>query len=180
MNHPKISKQSGSVLAISLVLLAAITLIAVMNMQRSGIQTRITSNILHREELFNNAMNEQESWFFLLKTADTGDELLSDPMRSFNFDANGARIYLPVPLNKNNASGYTEVTNQLLLLNPPTGSNALAEGQESGDRILFRYELQSQAGIANRIQGRSMTETQITGMSFPGLNTGKNSLYAPP
>ncbi|PHR97864.1 MAG: hypothetical protein COA78_26915 [Blastopirellula sp.] len=184
MNYSQVRQQTGSVLAISLVLLAAITLLAVMSMQRAGIQTRITSNILHREFLFNNVMNEQESGFFLLKTADTGDAILSEPIRTFTLDPlDGSRIYSPVTMdNSTTAVGlsYTQVANQLLLLGSTPGVNALAQGQETGDRVLFRYELTSTAGILNRVEGRSMSEIQITGMSFPGLNTSKNSLYAQP
>jgi hypothetical protein len=181
MNYPAIKQQSGSVLAISLVLLTAITIIAAMSMQRAGLQTRITGNILHREELFNSALNEQESWFFQLKNADTGDAMLSEPMRTFNLDANGSKTYLPVELDLNNGlPKFAQVESELLLAAPPEGSNALSQGEEVGDRVQVRYELESVASFDNRIEGRSMTETQITGMSFPGLNTSKNSLYSAP
>ena len=178
MNYPTINKQSGSVLAISLVLLTAITILAVMNMQRTGLQTRIAGNVLHRELLFNTDLNEQECVFFQLKTANTGDPMLSGPIRSFNLDADGTRVYTPVfPAICNPLPPFIQATNQLLLLGSTPGVIALAQGEEGGDRILFRYQLQSQAGIANRTRGRTMSDTQITGLSFPGLNTGKNSLF---
>jgi hypothetical protein len=181
MNYTKVSKQSGAVLAISLVLLTAITVIAAMSMQRAGLQTRITGNILHREILFDSTLNEQESFFYQLKTADTGDAMLSNPIRNFNLGGDGSRIYQPVQLGVSNVTaGFIQTNSQLILMNPEVGKNALAQGQESGDRVLFRYQLQSQTGIANRIGGRTMAESQTTGMSFPGLNTSKNSLYAPP
>ena len=46
-------KRSGSVLAISLVILTAITLISISSLQRSGLQTKIVANIQHQEQLFN-------------------------------------------------------------------------------------------------------------------------------
>lgn len=181
MNYSGIKKQSGAVLAISLVLLTAITVLAVMSMQRAGLQTRITGNILHRELLFNTALNEQESWFFQLKTADTGDPTLSEPLRTFNLDPDGTRIYTPVNLaDRNVIPGFITNRNTLRLLGAEEGVNALAQGEDSSGRVLFRYELQSQLGIDGRIEGRTMAETQHTGLSFPGLNTGQNSLYSQP
>lgn len=183
MKYQTIKKQSGAVLAISLVLLTAITILAVISMQRAALQTRITGNILHREMLFNSAMNEQESWFYQLKTADTGDAILSEPIRSFDVDNDGNKIYKEVPLAADNTKPGTTIPrpiqtqNNLLLLGATTGTIALAQGQQNGDRVLFRYELESASAIG-RLDGRSMDETQITGMSFPGLNTSKNSLYS--
>lgn len=182
-NYQTTHKQSGSVLAISLVLLTAITLIAAMGMQRSGLQTRITANILHKELLFNTAMNEQEFWFNFLRTAGTGDPLLSEPIRSFDVDANGGRAYKPVDLNTmipTNFSSNTDVANQLILVGSTPGVNSLAQGQEVGNRVLYRYQLSSSASLANRIGGRAQPENQVTGVSFPGLNTTKNSLYSIP
>jgi hypothetical protein len=162
-------------------LLTAITVLAVMSMQRAGLQTRITGNILHREMLFNSALNEQESWFYQLKTANTGDPMLSEPLRTFDVNNDGTRVYKPVDLATiNTLPVYLDMDNKLILLGTSPGVNALAQGQEAGDRVQFRYELQSQTGIANRIEGRSMSEAQLTGMSFPGLNTSSNSLYAAP
>lgn len=189
MNYQPINKQSGSVLAISLVLLTAITLLAAMNMQRSSLQTRITANILHKELLFNNAMNEQEFWFFRLRTTDTGDPILSAPIREFDINANGGRDYKPVDLETMNeinpsaaanANNTAAVTNQLILMGATPGVNALAQGQEAGERVLFRYQLRSRANLDNRTEGRSRPENQVTGVSFPGLNTSKNSLYSAP
>lgn len=189
MNYQAINKQSGAVLAISLVLLTAITLLASMNMHRAGLQTRITANILHQELLFNGALNEQEFWFFRLRTTDTGDPVLSAPLRSFDVNATGGRDYKPVVLNtinpanmSNNANltNTPNITNELVLLGATPGVNALAQGQEAGDRVLYKYQLRSNANFASRSQGNARTESQITGMSFPGLNTSKNSYYSAP
>ena len=56
-------KQKGSALAVSLVLLTAITLISISSMQRSGLQTRIVANLQHHEILFQTTLNEQEYWW---------------------------------------------------------------------------------------------------------------------
>lgn len=182
MNYQTINKQSGSVLAISLVLLTAITLLASMNMQRASLQTRIAANILHKEQLFNDALNEQKMWFTTLSTGSTGDTILSSPLRSFDgLNSDGTRKYTPVLLNTlvptiNNAA----IENQLIAVAVTPGVNSLAQGQESGNRVTYKYQLWSQARMNNRTQARSATEYQVTGISFPGLNTNKNSLYSAP
>ena len=87
MNYGSKQKQSGAVLAISLVLLSAITLLAAMNMQRAGLQTRIASNITHKEATFNTVLSEQDRWFFDLSTMDLSNPILSAPIRQFNLNA---------------------------------------------------------------------------------------------
>jgi|TARA_B110000196_G_scaffold292816_1_gene280693 hypothetical protein len=186
MNYKTINNQSGSVLAISLVLLTAITLLAAMNMQRSSLQTRITANTLHKEQNFNNALNFQKVWFTILSTISTGDPILSAPLRSFNgVNADGSRNYTPVLLDPLIAqpialTNNEFLENQLIAVSATQGINALAQGQESGNRVTYKYQLWSQARMNSRTQGRSATEFQVTGVSFPGLNTSKNSLYSAP
>lgn len=65
------SYQSGSALAISLILLTAITLIALMGLQRSGLQTKIVANIQHKETVFHGAKNLLEDAYGFYQTADT-------------------------------------------------------------------------------------------------------------
>lgn len=197
MNYKTRNKQSGAVLAISLVLLSAITLLAAMNMQRAGLQTRITANILHKEQTSDSALNDQEFLFFQLQNSDTGDPILNDPIRSFTMVngereyspvvlsamVNGVRVYSPSVLNANNTLlDYMQTNSRLILTDTVENENiiALAEGENSGDQVLYRYELWTTASIAGQTAGRSSTEYQVTGMSFPGLNNTQNSLYAAP
>jgi hypothetical protein len=182
MKYTPIKKQSGAVLAISLVLLSAITLLAAMNMQRAGLQTRITANISHNEVTFNTVLSDQDTWFFDLSTSDLSNPILSAPIRQFNLD-NGTRDYTPVVLNQLNQSGATyavQVDNQLIMTDPIIGEIALAEGEEAGNRVLFRYHLWSRGDLAGRDANSSTSEYQVSGISFPALNSSKNSLYSPP
>ena len=71
-------KQSGAVLAISLVMLTAITFLALMNMQRSGLQTKIVANIKQKELVFNECKTENESAFGEYR--DFSTERLSESM----------------------------------------------------------------------------------------------------
>lgn len=66
--------QSGSVLAISLVLLTAITIMALMGLQRSGLQNKIVANIQHKELAFRKASFTAEDEVFALN--DLSDENL--------------------------------------------------------------------------------------------------------
>ena len=61
MQSPQSTK--GSTLAISLVILTAITLISISSLQRSGLQSRMVGSIQHKEEGFHAANNEHESIF---------------------------------------------------------------------------------------------------------------------
>jgi hypothetical protein len=74
------SQATGSVLAISLVLLTAITLIAIMGMQRAGLQTKIVANIQHREVAFNTALGDIDKVYQDIQDGDT--QTLSDAMNS--------------------------------------------------------------------------------------------------
>jgi len=183
MRYTPVKKQSGAVLAISLVLLSAITLLAAMNMQRAGLQTRIAANISQNEVNFNSVFNNQDTWFFELSTTDLSNPILSAPIRQFNLD-NGNKDYIPVvldPLNLPSGAAYdVQVDNQLIMTAPIIGANSLAEGEEAGNRVLFRYHLWSRGDIAGRAANSSTSEYQISGISFPALNSSKNSLYSPP
>ena len=169
MKYSSVQKQSGAVLAISLVLLSAITLLAAMNMQRAGLQTRIASNIFHKEETFNTVLSDQDTWFFDLSNTDLSDPILSAPIRQFNLD-NGTKNYTPVLLDQINRSGSNfdvRVDNQLIMI-------------DAGSRVLFRYHLWSRGDIANRPVDSSTSQYQVSGISFPALNSNKNSYYSPP
>jgi hypothetical protein len=60
------------------------------------------------------------------------------------------------------------------------GQNSLAEGEEAGNRISFRYHLWSRGDITGRPVDSSTSQYQISGISFPALNSNKNSLFSPP
>jgi hypothetical protein len=74
------SHVTGSVLAISLVLLTAITLIAIMGMERAGLQTKIVANIQHKEIAFNTALGDIDKVYQDIQEGDT--QILSDAMNS--------------------------------------------------------------------------------------------------
>lgn len=170
----RMNKQQGSVLAISLVMLTAITIISAMSMQRSALQTRITANIQHKEAVFAAAMDEQEFWFRTYRTAGRNDPILSTPSETFQLDGIGGRIYTPVPLaDSGNIPNFIQVTNNITYLSATPGDTALAEGEEPNNRINNHLEIRSVITMTNRI----FTSDQRTGLTYPSLNTGQNSMY---
>jgi len=167
-------KQKGSVLAISLVMLTAITLVSAMSMQRSTLQTRITANIQHKETVFASAMDEQEFWYRRFKTAGRNDPILTTAADSFVIDPLGVRVYAPAALaDSGNIPNFLQVNNSVTYLSATPGENALAEGEEPNNRINNHMELRSVITMVNR----TFTSDQRTGMTYPSLNTGQNSMY---
>jgi hypothetical protein len=82
----------GSTLAISLVILTAITLISVSALQRSGIQGRMVGNIQHQEQGFHAASGELEEIYQFYATQASATQALSAPLNSFDI-IDGEQIY---------------------------------------------------------------------------------------
>lgn len=76
------TQQSGSVLAISLVLLTAITLIAIMGIERAGLQTKIVGAIQHKEQAFNSALSELDCIYRDIQKGE--NQPLSDALNSIS------------------------------------------------------------------------------------------------
>lgn len=167
------SSQSGSALAISLVILTAITLISITSLQRSGLQTKIVANIQHKEQLFRIANSDQEHWFNELRNSIAGDNLLALPLASFTQDAAGEITYNPVDLGQR--QNYERINSNTNIIHIPTEEDgiALASGQDVHDRINFRFNLNS---TASPVIGDKQSNQQ-TGISFPGLNPNRSATF---
>lgn len=168
------ARNKGSVLAISLVLLTAITIVALSSMQRSGLQTKIVANFQHVEMLFNAAMSDQQYWFMQLKASESGDTLLSEPLASFVLDENNKRNYQPVILeSKDVVPSVIQLASDLLHIPSRQGQLSLSEGNEVNSRIDYDFELSSHAELS----ARNMGARQKSGLTFSGLNNQQNSIY---
>lgn len=159
--------QSGAVLAVSLVMLTAITFLAVMSAKRSGLQTRIVGNIQHKENVFHKALSEQEYWFneFI-----DNQFLLSEALNNFT-TSNNIRNYSPHPLTPIHTQSRFNLTSNLTHIPTAATGIALAEGQEVGKIQLYHFQLDANVGI----QGRTMASNQRTGLNFPGLISDASS-----
>lgn len=165
------NSQSGSALAISLVILTAITLISITSLQRSGLQTKIVSNIQHREHRFNGGDSEQQYWFRELQKSISGDNLLAEPLRKFTINALGEKTYSPVDLDMSIVRKHVTVDSKILFIPPVAGRISLATGEEAGQRINYRFNLDSESSIPSI----DKSNKQQTGINFPALNSSQHS-----
>lgn len=101
----KVSKNTGSVLVISLVLLTAITLISITSLQRSSLQTRIVTNVQHTESGFNIANSELEETYLMYRANVTADDL-TKAINSFTLDESGKKAFSSI--STNSSSSYNE------------------------------------------------------------------------
>jgi len=157
--------QSGSVLSISLVLLTAITLIALTGMQRSGLQTKIVANLQHKETTFIAAQNILEDAYDSFQTSDT--QVLSDAMDAQknsqyqtdigtnpeDIDSPSVPINLGTPLNPNitATSNLTYRSNGNDLGNPNTSGlrNDFSRGKNGMG--IAKFEVEATATLPNNI-----------------------------
>jgi hypothetical protein len=90
-----LTANKGSALAISLVILTAITLISVTALQRSGLQGRMVGNVQHQEQGFHAANGELEEIYHFYATQASATQALSNPLNSYDV-TDGERVYSPV------------------------------------------------------------------------------------
>ncbi len=175
------SSNKGSALAISLVILTAITLISVSSLQRSGIQGRMVGNIQHQEQGFHAANGELEEIYRFYATQASATQALSSPLNSFDIVA-GDQVFHPVePGHESTYNSYDSANSgeqSTGNANPPrlavtsdiqhTGiRNALVEGFSVGTFVEYGFIVSSQAaepsfGIA---PGRTLSN-QLVGIKY--------------
>ncbi|MBL4797902.1 MAG: hypothetical protein JKY50_10850 [Oleispira sp.] len=86
------TQQTGSALAISLILLTAITLVSITSLQRSGLQSRIVANSQHAENDFNAVYHDLEEKY----QAYANDAVSADALQAtieLYTTINGVKIY---------------------------------------------------------------------------------------
>ena len=75
-------KQRGAALIVSLVMLTAVTFLAVLSLQSSSTQVKMVSNTAIRESVFQAAISALESAQNEIKTSSTGTNMLAEAMSS--------------------------------------------------------------------------------------------------
>lgn len=174
--------QNGSVLAISLVLLTAITLLSMMGLQRSGLQTKIVANIQHKEAAFNADLSEQKAQLNAYTKAPSPTDpspdtlkLLFDIINNFSissaFEKTQETTVLTAILNPTHLQLSSTIRYRL----PEENSNEinLPIGYEGDTYTNHFFQLDSTASSNN---SSSIASSQRTGFHFPALIVGKNSL----
>jgi Tfp pilus assembly protein PilX len=81
--NTRYSANKGSVLAISLVILTAITLVSVTAMQRSGLQGRMTGSLQHNKIAFHTANSELEEIYDFYSSQASATEALASALNEF-------------------------------------------------------------------------------------------------
>ena len=140
------SSQSGSALAIGLVILTAITLVSVTAMQRSGIQGRMVGNIQHQEQAFHAANGELEEIYQFYATQASATLALSAPLNSFEI-VNDEQIFNEV------APGHTS-----------TYSSYYKESESSGGQNLG-YIPKARLEVTSNIQHTGVRSSLVEGFS---------------
>lgn len=176
--------QSGSVLAISLVLLTAITLVSMQGLQRSALHTKIVNNIQHQEKLFRSAASDQEARYDKYNTDPEASKLLFDIINNFDVGDQGAKEQKPIDLVL--LDGHSEGDDQPGIIKPSISSTSLyilgstdsnkitlAVGHDVGSHTNHYFQIDSSAAFQQR---PSNTSSQRTGFHFPALIIGQNSL----
>ena len=168
------SKQSGAVLAISLIMLTAITFVAVLGMQRSGIQSKIVSNIKIKAITFNESKSTNEGAFEHYRKESTKN--LSLVMNKKTNNA-GERI-MPNNLTRDIAAGF-EVSSSIAHL-PTFGTQSglfpktsalrdtFSRGTSGGTERFRLNAIASLKGASRDDQGMpiGITSNQTVGMTF--------------
>jgi hypothetical protein len=81
--NPRCSANKGSVLAISLVILTAITLVSLTAMQRSGLQGKMVGSLQHNKNAFHTTESELEAIYDFYSSQGSATKALSDSLNAF-------------------------------------------------------------------------------------------------
>ena len=159
-------KQSGSVLSISLILLTALTIISMMSLQRSGLQTKIIANVQHNENVFHAALSEQEYWYIEYNLAGNANVLLFEVIQEAG---------QPLDLDPSRDQG-PEIQLQVSTTNTHIPSTANDIVFSVGNDIVSRKNYHFQLNTISTIQRKpNLTSPQRTGFNFSALKLANNS-----
>lgn len=176
-NH-SYSRNKGSVLAISLTILTAITLISISALQRSGIQGRMVGNIQHQEQGFNIANSELGEIYQFYSTQASATQALSVPLNNFDI-INGEQFFSPV--GPGHQSSYNAANSDSQGITPShsprisvtseivhTGiKNSLVEGFSIGTFVEYGFTVSAQAAEPSfgLTPGRTLS-SQLVGIKY--------------
>lgn len=170
----------GAALIISLVMLTAVTFLAVVSLQRSTLQVRMVGNTQMKEQVFHTAMSELEANFQSINegTQDVG-KLIAEATNSVVFDEKGNPLpqknndgqdildsvqYQSVPIATGDAFKNSPVainTSVLFLGNGAQNTHTFSGGSSVGKFIAYKFELNSIASLSG-----SIASDQILGITY--------------
>lgn len=148
------AQQRGSSLIISLVILTAITIGAVVAMQRSTLQVRMVGNMQHQQNIFNAAQSDLSALIDQLRSSNNAKKTLNKSIQADNQNLDpdtaatiepftqGSLVKPPLPQN------VKETINKLRLVSVEDSLKA-NEGSSSGARRTYYFANQVEATDKN-------------------------------
>lgn len=165
------SSNKGSVLAIGLIILTAITLISISSLQRSGIQEKMVGNIQHQEMGFHVAHGELEQIYQYYATQASATEALTKPIEKINTQLPAGHVssyasqYAPTANVKKNTPRMTVSSN----IEYKGDNSFLIDGFSYGSFTEFSFIVTSQSrepGFGGA-QGKTLSNQEM-GIKFIG------------
>ncbi|MCD8523284.1 MAG: hypothetical protein LRY66_13250 [Saccharospirillaceae bacterium] len=168
-NRSAATQQRGSSLVFSLVILTAITLGAVVAMQRSTLQLRMIGNMQHQQTIFNDTMGNLNTLLNGLRNGNIANQILGDMINTENTSiANGnppgtaqlnPYLYNLLPQPPQNAGTAATTNNIRMLYLPGNAPQSLKLHESSSAGTLVPYYFASNAlGVDVNNQSRSRQE----------------------
>ena len=168
-----IKKQQGSALAIGLVLLAAITMISVTALQRSGIQGRMIANQQHNELGFQLAQSELDEVYRFYSTQVSPSQALSEPM-SKCVTVDDTTTCSPVSTGHNDDDEEIYPSNYSSKLTVDTNVqhtnqvDTMVPGFSTGSFAVYHFVINSNASTNPTSGAPRQLSSQTLGISFIG------------
>ena len=154
----------GAAMAVTLVLLTGVTLLALVALQRSTLQTKMVANYQIEQATHDFAMNEVESIFEAIASANSNNQLVLNALNSVQMDGDeaardedGRPIMLPVTIGAQSDYGRPEISvaTTLQYTGSPTNLNwTLAGDNSSGEFSEYQFEIKSAATAPSGVSSR--------------------------
>jgi len=161
-----IKQQSGSALAIGLIILTSITVISVMSLEKSGIQARMIANTQNKETGFQAAQSEMFSIYEFYAFQGIGIQAFATPLDAY-WEIDGERSYYRVEPD-HGISPVVESTPNLNFTNDIRVSqdrvNTLAEGNSTGMFVQYSFEATTTTSISRVGREDKILSSQALGM----------------
>lgn len=145
-------KQAGSALVISLIMLTAVTFLAIISMENSSLQLKMVGNSQKSEAVFQAALSELEAQFSESNEFGDTEDTLYEAMTSFTTDADGNFLSTPVGADRITSGSYADLdTNVVYAGDPTTHINRTFNGDTSASKFQRReFTFNTEADINDR------------------------------
>ena len=144
--------QSGSALVVSLIMLTAVTFLAIISMESSSLQLKMVGNSQKSETVFQSALSELEAQFSESNEYGDTEDTLYEAMTSFTTDANGDFLSTPIDADRITSGTYTNLDTQVIYAGDPTTHiNRTFNGDTSASKFQRRkFTFNTEADINDR------------------------------